>query len=114
MVERQGIGNAAGAIRVSNYPATLTVHTLEHSDGAATSAHDPEMDALVEAMQAALSPAEAEAQFLKIYRMIYDKYIHLPVANLDVSYAGSDRIHRDWNRAWRSWEPNYLDLVRRR
>ena len=88
--------------------------TLEHSDGAATSAHDPEMDALVEAMQAALSPEEAEAQFLKIYRMIYDKYIHLPVANLDVSYAGSDRIHRDWNRAWRSWEPNYLDLVRRR
>ena len=68
--------------------------TLEHSDGAATSAHDPEMDALVEAMQAALSPEEAEAQFLKIYRMIYDKYIHLPVANLDVSYAGSDRIHR--------------------
>ena len=88
--------------------------TLEHSDGAATSAHDPEMDALVEAMQAALSPEAAEAQFLKIYRMIYDKYIHLPVANLDVSYAGSDRIHRDWNRAWRSWEPNYLDLVRRR
>ena len=88
--------------------------TLEHSDGAATSAHDPEMDVLVEAMQAALSPEEAEAQFLKIYQMIYDKYIHLPVANLHASYAGSDRIHSDWDRAWRSWEPNYLDLVRRR
>ena len=26
MAERQGIGHAAGAVRVSNYPATLTVH----------------------------------------------------------------------------------------
>ena len=88
--------------------------TLEHSEGQGRSAEDPELDRLIEDMQATLDPEEAERRFLKIYDFLYDEYIHLPVANLDVSYAGNDRVHKDWNRAWRSWEPNYLDLVRRR
>jgi peptide/nickel transport system substrate-binding protein len=87
---------------------------LEHSEGQGRSAEDPAFDKLIEDMQATLDPVEAERRFLKIHDFIYDEYIHLPVANLDVSYAGNDRIHRDWNLAWRSWEPNYLDLVRRR
>ncbi len=87
---------------------------LEHSEGQGRSAEDPAFDATIEAMQETLDPVEAERRFLAVYDYIYDNYIHLPVANLDVSYAGSDRIHADWNRAWRSWEANYLDLVRRR
>ena len=87
---------------------------LEHSEGTANSTEDPELDALIESMQATLDPVEAEARFLKIYSFLYDNYIHLPVANLDTSYAGSNRIHADWNLAWRSWEANFLDLIRRR
>ena len=87
---------------------------LEHSEGQGRSAEDPAFDATIEAMQETLDPVEAERRFLAVYDYIYDNYIHLPVANLDVSYAGSDRIHADWDRAWRSWEANYLDLVRRR
>jgi peptide/nickel transport system substrate-binding protein len=87
---------------------------LEHSEGQGRSAQDPDFDATIEAMQETLDPVEAERRFLAVHDYIYDHYIHLPVANLDVSYAGSDRIHADWDRAWRSWEANYLDLVRRR
>ena len=90
------------------------MYALEHSEGQARSTEDPAFDALIEDMQATLDAVEAEQRFLKVYRYLYDEYIHLPVANLDVSYAGSARIHDDWNRSWRSWEPNYLDLVRRR
>ena len=90
------------------------MYALEHSEGQGRSTEDPAFDAVIEAMQETLDPVEAERRFLDIYNYIYDEYIHLPVANLDVSYASSDRIHADWNRAWRSWEANYLDLVRRR
>ena len=90
------------------------MYGLEHSEGQGRSTEDPAFDATIEAMQETLDPVEAERRFLDVYNYIYDEYIHLPVANLDVSYAGSDRIHADWNRAWRSWEANYLDLVRRR
>ena len=90
------------------------MYGLEHSEGQGRSTEDPDFDAVIEAMQETLDPVEAERRFLGIYNYIYDQYIHLPVANLDVSYAGNDRIHSDWNRSWRSWEPNYLDLVRRR
>ena len=90
------------------------MYGLEHSEGQGRSTEDPAFDAVLEAMQETLDPVEAERRFLDVYQYIYDEYIHLPVANLDVSYAGSDRIHEDWNRAWRSWEANYLDLVRRR
>ena len=88
--------------------------TLEHSEGTARSTEDPELDKHIDAMQATLDPAEAEELFLGIYNYLYDQHIHLPVANLDVSYAGNDRIPSDWNRAWRSWEANYLDIVRPR
>ena len=88
--------------------------TLEHSEGTARSTEDPELDRLIEAMQATLDPVEAEERFLGVYKFLYDQHIHLPVANLDVSYAGNDRIPSDWNRAWRSWEANYLDIVRPR
>ena len=90
------------------------MYGLEHSEGQGRSAQDPDFDATIEAMQETLDPVEAERRFLAVHDYIYDHYIHLPVANLDVSYAGSDRIHADWDRAWRSWEANYLDLVRRR
>ena len=88
--------------------------TLEHSEGTARSTEDPELDRLIEEMQATLDPVEAEKRFLEVYKFLYDEHIHLPVANLDVSYAGNDRIPSDWNRAWRSWEPNYLDITRPR
>ena len=88
--------------------------TLEHSEGAGRSTEDPELDRLIEDMQATLDPVEAEKRFLEMYKFLYDEHIHLPVANLDVSYAGNDRIPADWNRAWRSWEPNYLDITRPR
>lgn len=88
--------------------------TLEHSEGLFRSTEDPELDRLIEGMQATLDPVEAEEWFLEIYQFLYDHHIHLPVANLDVSYAGNDRIPSDWNRAWRSWEANYLDIVRPR
>ena len=88
--------------------------TLEHSEGTARSAEDPELDRRIEAMQATLDPVEAEELFLDVYNYLYEQHIHLPVANLDVSYAGNDRIPSDWNRAWRSWEANYLDIVRPR
>ena len=88
--------------------------TLEHSEGGARSAEDPEMDRLIEEMQETLDPVVAEERFLKLYDYLYDEHIHLPVANLDVSYAGNDRIPSDWNTAWRSWEANYLDITRPR
>ena len=88
--------------------------TLEHSEGLFRSTEDPAFDKLIEDMQATLDPVEAEQRFLEIYKFLYDHYIHLPVANLDVSYAGNDRIPSDWNRAWRSWEANYLDIIRPR
>ena len=88
--------------------------TLEHSEGLFRSTEDPELDRLIEEMQATLDPAEAEEWFLEIYQFLYDHHIHLPVANLDVSYAGNDRVPSDWNRAWRSWEANYLDITRPR
>ena len=88
--------------------------TLEHSEGLFRSTEDPELDRLIDEMQATLDPAEAEEWFLEIYQFLYDHHIHLPVANLDVSYAGNDRVPSDWNRAWRSWEANYLDITRPR
>ena len=88
--------------------------TLEHSEGLFRSTEDPELDSLIESMQATLDPMEAEERFLGIYNFLYDHHIHLPVANLDVSYAGNDRVPSDWNRAWRSWEANYLDVIRPR
>ena len=88
--------------------------TLEHSEGTARSTEDPELDRRIDAMQATLDPVEAEELFLEVYNYLYDQHIHLPVANLDVSYAGNDRIPSDWNRAWRSWEANYLDITRPR
>ena len=88
--------------------------TLEHSEGGARSTEDPELDRLIEEMQETLDVTEAEERFLGVYNFLYDNHIHLPVANLDVSYAGNDRIPSDWNRAWRSWEANYLDITRPR
>ena len=88
--------------------------TLEHSEGLFRSTEDPELDRLIESMQETLDAVEAEQRFLGIHDFLYDHHIHLPVANLDVSYAGNDRIPSDWNRAWRSWEANYLDVIRPR
>ncbi len=90
------------------------MYGLEHSEGQGRSTEDPDFDRLIEAMQETLDPVEAERRFLGVYNYLYDEHIHLPVANLDVSYAGNDRIPSDWNRAWRSWEANYLDITRPR
>ena len=90
------------------------MRALQHSTSPFTSTKDPEFDRLVEEMEAALDPKEAEEHFLGIYRRYHEQFTHLTLLDIDIPYAANDRIPVDWNLAGRSWEPNFNDVVRPR
>ena len=90
------------------------MRTLQHSEGNFTSPKDPEFDRLIEEMEQALDPAVAEDRFRDIYRRYHEQFTHLTLLDIDIPYAANNRVPSDWNLALRSWEPNFLDVVRRR
>ena len=90
------------------------MRTLQHSEGNFTSTKDPEFDRLIEEMEQALDPAVAEDRFRDIYRRYHEQFTHLTLLDIDIPYAANNRVPADWNLALRSWEPNFLDVVRRR
>ena len=90
------------------------MRALQHSTSPFTSTKDPEFDRLIEAMEEALDPKEAEEHFLGIFRRYHEQFTHLTLLDIDIPYAANDKVPADWNLGGRSWEPNFNDVVRPR
>ncbi len=88
------------------------MRVLNHTDGAFTSTNDPEIDRLIEVMEAAIAPADVETASRDLTKYMYDQYTHLSYCNMNISYAANDRIE-SWDLGTRVWDDGFTNLFQR-
>ncbi len=109
------LDNGSGYLAAPNRPLAGFVglmRVLNHTEGAFTSTNDPEIDRLIEAMEAAIAPADVEQASIKLTRYMYDQYSHLTCCNMNISYATNDRIEA-WDLGKRVWDDGFTNLFQR-
>ncbi|MCH8897710.1 MAG: ABC transporter substrate-binding protein [Chloroflexi bacterium] len=109
------LDNGSGYLAAPNRPLAGFVglmRVLNHSDGTFTSTHDPEIDRLIEALEAGIAPAEVEAASIELYRYMYSQFTHLTCCNMNISYATNDKI-TSWDLGKRVWDDGFTNLFQR-
>ncbi len=107
------LDNGSGYLAAPNRPLAGFVglmRVLNHSTGTFTSTHDPEIDRLIEALEAGVSPADVEAASIALYQYMYSQFSHLTCCNMNISYATNDRIE-SWDLGKRVWDDGFSNLV---
>jgi peptide/nickel transport system substrate-binding protein len=109
------LDNGSGYLAAPNRPLAGFVglmRVLNHTDGTFTSTNDPEIDRLIEALEAGIAPADVEAASVALYRYMYSQFSHLTCCNMNISYATNDKI-TSWDLGKRVWDDGFTNLVQR-
>ena len=108
------LDNGMGYLAAPNRPLAGFVglmRVLNHSTGTFTSTNDPEIDRLIEALEAGIAPADVEAASIELYQYMYAQFSHLTCCNMNISYATNDKID-SWDLGKRVWDDGFTNLVK--
>ena len=108
------LDNGMGYLAAPNRPLAGFVglmRVLNHSTGTFTSTNDPEIDRLIEALEAGIDPADVEAASIELYQYMYAQFSHLTCCNMNISYATNDKID-SWDLGKRVWDDGFTNLVK--
>jgi len=108
------LDNGMGYLAAPNRPLAGFVglmRVLNHSTGTFTSTDDPEIDRLIEALEAGIAPADVEAASTALYQYMYAQFTHLTCCNMNISYATNDKID-SWDLGKRVWDDGFTNLVK--
>ncbi len=98
----------------SNTGDLLTlINTLHHSGSRLTDHKVPELDALIEAAQAAKTEAEAKKLLGDIHRWLYYDYATLPIAEASIPFVADPKKVVTWDLGRTLYDNNDRDLIRR-
>jgi ABC-type oligopeptide transport system substrate-binding subunit len=98
----------------SNAGDLLTlINTLHHSSSRLTDHKAPELDALIEAAQAAKTEAEAKKSLGEIHRWLYNDYATLPIAEASIPFVADPKKVTKWDLGRTLYDNNDRDLIRR-
>jgi peptide/nickel transport system substrate-binding protein len=98
----------------SNAGDLLTlINTLHHSGSRLTDHKVPELDALIEAAQAAKTEAEAKELLGNIHRWLYNDYATLPIAEASIPFVANPKKVATWDLGRTLYDNNDRDLIRR-
>jgi peptide/nickel transport system substrate-binding protein len=89
------------------------LHTLHHSSSRLTDHKVPELDALIEAAQAATSEAEAKKLIGDLHRWLYQDYATLPIAEASIPFVADPKKVAQWDLGRTLYDNNDRDLIRR-
>jgi peptide/nickel transport system substrate-binding protein len=98
----------------SNAGDLLTlINTLHHSNSRLTDHKAPELDALIEAAQAAKIEVEAKNILGDIHRWLYHDYATLPIAEASIPFVADPKKVATWDLGRTLYDNNDRDLIRR-
>jgi peptide/nickel transport system substrate-binding protein len=98
----------------SNAGDLLTlINTLHHSGSRLSDHKVPELDALIEAAQAAKTEAEAKKLLGDIHRWLYNDYATLPIAEASIPFVADPKKVATWDLGRTLYDNNDRDLIRR-
>ena len=89
------------------------INTLHHSSSRLTDHKVPELDALIEAAQAADTEAEAKKLLGEIHRWLYNDYATLPIAEASIPFVADPKKVTKWDLGRTLYDNNDRDLIRR-
>ena len=107
------LDNGSGYLAAPNRPLAGfqgVMRVLNHTDGAFTSTHDPEIDRLIEAWEASILPDDVVKGSEALYKYLYDNYSSLTCCNMNISYATNERISA-WDLGKRVWDDGFTNLI---
>jgi ABC-type oligopeptide transport system substrate-binding subunit len=73
----------------------------------------PELDALIEAAQAAQTEQAAKQLIRDIHRWLYNDYATLPIAEASIPFVADPKKVTAWNLGRTLYDNNDRDLIRR-
>jgi peptide/nickel transport system substrate-binding protein len=89
------------------------ISTLHHSSSRLTDHKVPELDALIEAGQAAKTEQEAKKIIGDIHRWLYNDYATLPIAEASIPFVADPKKVTKWDLGRTLYDNNDRDLIRR-
>lgn len=97
----------------SNTGHLLTIiNALHHSKSRFTDHKSPELDAMIEAAQAAKTPDEAKKLVGDIHRWLYNDYATMPIAEASVPFVANAKKITAWNLGRTLYDNNDRGLIR--
>jgi peptide/nickel transport system substrate-binding protein len=87
--------------------------TLHHSSSRLSDHQVPELDALIEAAQAAQTEQAAKQLIRDIHRWLYNDYATLPIAEASIPFVADPKKVTAWNLGRTLYDNNDRDLIRR-
>ena len=87
---------------------------LFRSSSRFTTTKDPELDWLIEQSINEPDPFKQEELVNELLWRTHENANYLPLLHVDIPYAASDKVPADWDLGRRPWDPDYLDVIRRR
>ena len=91
-----------------------SLSSLFQSTSPLTTTKDPELDDVIGSLNTELDPAKERELMSVLLAITHDRANYLPLLHIDIPYAASDKVPTDWDLGKRPWDPDYLDVVRRR
>jgi peptide/nickel transport system substrate-binding protein len=89
------------------------MHTLHHSSSRLSDHKVPELDALIEAGQAARTEAEAKKILGDLHRWLYQDYATMPIAEASIPFVADPKKVAKWDLGRTLYDNNDRDLIRR-
>jgi peptide/nickel transport system substrate-binding protein len=89
------------------------IHTLHHSSSRLSDHKAPELDALIEAGQAAKTEAESRKILGDIHRWLYNDYATMPIAEASIPFVADPKKVTKWDLGRTLYDNNDRDLIRR-
>jgi len=98
----------------SNPGDLLTLmYTLHHSSSRFTDHKSPELDALLEAAQAAGTEQEVKRLIGDLHRWLYNDYATMPIAEASIPFVANSKKITAWDLGRTLYDNNDRDLIRR-
>jgi peptide/nickel transport system substrate-binding protein len=89
------------------------ISTLHHSNSRLTDHKMPELDALIDAGQAAKTEQEAKKIIGDLHRWLYNDYATLPIAEASIPFVADPKKVAKWDLGRTLYDNNDRDLIRR-
>ena len=89
------------------------ISTLHHSNSRLTDHKVPELDALIDAGQAAKTEQEAKKIIGDLHRWLYNDYATLPIAEASIPFVADPKKVAKWDLGRTLYDNNDRDLIRR-
>jgi len=89
------------------------ISTLHHSNSRLTDHKAPELDALIDAGQAAKTEQEAKKIIGDLHRWLYNDYATLPIAEASIPFVADPKKVAKWDLGRTLYDNNDRDLIRR-